>query len=207
MMVELNDLMALMRSRRAIRRYEDRPVPDELLEQLLEAAVWAPSAHNRQPWRFAVLTQWDDKARLARAMGDKLRHDRTADGDPPEDIERDVQRSFRRITGAPVVIVVCLSMADMDVYADERRSAAEKQMAVQSVAMAAQNLWLLAHGAGLGCCWLCAPLFVPKLVGEVLGLPNDWEPQGLMTLGWPAQNRTKTRQPLHTRVKFFSKKN
>lgn len=207
MMVELNDLTALMRSRRAIRRYEDRPVPDDLLEQMLESAVWAPSAHNRQPWRFAVLTQWDDKARLARAMGDKLRRDRTADRDSPEDIERDVQRSFRRITGAPVVIVVCLSMADMDVYADERRSAAEKQMAVQSVAMAAQNLWLLAHSAGLGCCWLCAPLFVPKLVGGVLGLPDDWEPQGLMTLGWPAQERTKTRQPLHTKVLFISKQN
>ncbi len=62
-------------------------------------------------------------------------------------------------------------------------------MAVQSVAMAAQNLWLLAHAEGLGACWLCAPLFVPELVREILDLPADWQAQGLMTLGWPAEEK------------------
>ncbi|MCA9928398.1 MAG: nitroreductase family protein, partial [Anaerolineales bacterium] len=99
------------------------------------------------------------------------------------------------ITGAPVIIVVCLSMIDMDSYPDGRRSRAEHTMAVQSVAMAAQSLWLLAHAAGLGACWLCAPLFVPELVRDTLNLPADWEPQGLMTLGRPAEEKTKTRRP------------
>ena len=66
----------LVRNRRAIRRYEDRLVPDELIERLLETAMWAPSAHNRQPWRFAVLRSTASKETLARAMGAKLRQDR-----------------------------------------------------------------------------------------------------------------------------------
>ncbi len=202
-MVNHDDLDNLIRSRRAIRRYTDEPVPRELVEQLLDAAAWSPSAHNRQPWRFAVLTKADDKVRLANAMGDRLRRDRTADGHDAAAIERDVQRSFARITGAPVAVIVCLSMVDMDVYGDERRDSAEKTLTVQSVAMAAQSLWLLAHSAGLGCCWLCAPLFVPLLVRDTLDLPSDWEPQGLMTLGWPAEQKQKTRQPIDGKVHFL----
>lgn len=193
----------LVRSRRALRRYTAEPVARELVERLLETAVWAPSAHNRQPWRFAVLTTLANKEKLAHAMGQRLRTDRTADGDQPDVIERDVARSFARITGAPVAIVVCLSMRDMDSYPDDRRQQAERDMAMQSVAMAAQNLWLLAHAEGLGCCWLCAPLFVPHLVQQTLALPADWEPQGLMTLGWPAEAKEKTRQPLASKAHFL----
>ncbi|WP_420642520.1 nitroreductase family protein [Candidatus Leptofilum sp.] len=201
----LDDFIDLARGRRAIRRYTDQPVPPDLLNQLLEIATWSPSAHNRQPWRFAVLETAASKKKLARAMGQRLRADRTADGDPPDVIERDVARSFARITGAPVLIVVCLSLADMDSYPDPRRGRAERTMAVQSVAMAAQTMWLAAHAAGLGACWLCAPLFVPQLVQETLKLPDDWEPQGMLTLGWPAQEKEKSRAPWPSRVQFVDR--
>lgn len=201
----LDDFIHLARGRRAIRRYTGEPVPSDLLNQLLELATWAPSAHNRQPWRFAVLEAAANKEKLARAMGQRLRADRTADGDPAEAIERDVARSFARITGAPVLIVICLSLTDMDSYPDGRRSQAERTMAVQSVAMAAQTLWLAAHAAGLGACWLCAPLFVPELVVETLKLPPDWEPQGLLTLGWPAEEKEKMRAPWSSRVQFLDR--
>ena len=194
------DMLKAIQSRRAIRRYSDQAVSRGQIETALEAAIWAPSAHNRQPWRFAVLTGFADKDRLARAMGDRLRQDRAADGDPPEAIERDVARSYARITGAPVVIIVCLSMADMDTYPDHGRNQAEWVMAVQSVSMAAQNLWLAAHSQGLAACWLCAPLFVPNLVRETLALPPDWAPLGLMTLGYPAETKEKTRQPVASKV-------
>ena len=193
----------LVRKRRAIRRYEDRAIPDDLLERLLSTAMWAPSAHNRQPWRFAVLTSFASKDKLARAMGARLRQDRLRDGDAPDTIERDVSRSYERISGAAAVILFFLSMSDMDHYPDRRRNEAERQMAVQSVAMAVQNLWLLAAAEGLGACWLCAPLFVPDLVRETLAVPDDWEAQGLLTLGWPAEERTKTRRPWQESVRFF----
>jgi coenzyme F420-0:L-glutamate ligase/coenzyme F420-1:gamma-L-glutamate ligase len=179
-------IAGLLGGRRSIRQYTLAPVPADLVEQVLDAAMTAPSAHNRQPWRFAVLTAAGAKERLATAMGERLRADRARDGDPAEMIEQDVARSVRRITGAPVAVVVCLTMEDMDVYPDARRAAAEQQMAVQGTAMAMQNLLLAAHAAGLGASIMCAPLFCPDSVRAALALPPQWQPQALVTLGYPA---------------------
>jgi coenzyme F420-0:L-glutamate ligase / coenzyme F420-1:gamma-L-glutamate ligase len=159
-----------------------------------------PSAHNRQPWRFVVIDSRDTKERLARAMGDRLRQDLSADGVDLVVIEQDAARSYSRITAAPLLILLCLSMADMDRYPDAHRASHEYLMAVQSVAMAGQNLLLAAHAAGLGACWMCAPLFVPELVRAVLDLPPDWEPQALLTMGYPAETKVKTRHPLEKSV-------
>ncbi len=185
-----DDLQRLVQARRSIRRYTPDPVAPELIERLLTAAIWAPSAHNRQPWRFATVAAPATKARLAQAMGDRLRADRLADGDSTEAVEADVGRSQARITGAPAVVVVCLTLADMDQYPDARRSQAEYLMAVQSVAMAVQNLLLRAQAEGLGACWMCAPLFCGDAVRAALDLPADWQPQALVTLGWPASQST-----------------
>ena len=100
-------------------------------------------------------------------MGDKLRADRLADGDDPADIEKDVERSWKRITGAPIAILVCLTMEDMDEYPDQERRRAEYRMAAQGVAMAGENLLLAAHAHGLGACWMCAPLFAQEVVAAL----------------------------------------
>lgn len=177
---------ALMSARRSIRRYLSRPVSHDVIDSLIEAAIAAPSAHNRQPWRFLVLDDAEVKHDLATAMGERLRADRLKDNDPIDAVEADRARSYERLTSAPVLIVICLSMVDMDRYPDDRRNAAERTMAVQGVAMAAENLLLASHAAGLGACWVCAPLFCPDVVSGVLSLPEDWEPQGIVTLGYPA---------------------
>jgi len=195
-------VLSAIRERRSIRRYRPEPVPAGLLAEVLAAATWAPSAHNRQPWRFAVVRSPEGKAELAGKMGARLRADLEADGLPEDVIETDVRRSYQRLTGAPVLVVVCLTMADMDRYPDERRQKNEWTMAVQSTAMAGQNLLLAAHAVGLSGCWLCAPLFCPQAVRATLGLPAGWEPQGLITLGYPAQERTKSRRPQEEVVRF-----
>jgi F420 biosynthesis protein FbiB-like protein len=190
-------LPAAFEARRSIRRYLPLRVARDLIDSLLTAATAAPSAHNRQPWRFFVVEGAATKDRLARAMGERLRADRLADGDAVEAIEADVARSHARIAGAPVLVVVCMTMADMDRYPDERRSRAERAMATQGTAMAAQNLLLAAHAAGLGACWMCAPLFCPDTVGATLALPQDWEPQAIVTLGYPAdRGKPFGRRPL-----------
>lgn len=182
----LAQLSSLLRDRRSIRRYRPEPVPAEVIHWVLEAATAAPSAHNRQPWRFVVIESPSHKEKLARAMGERLRADRTRDSDAVDAIEADVARSHARLTGSPVLIVACLTMADMDVYPDARRANAEYQMAVQSTAMATQNLLLAAHAVGLGACWMCAPLFCPDTVAGALNLAVAWQPQAIVTLGYPA---------------------
>lgn len=194
--IHTSDVFDILLTRRSLRRYLPDPVPRPMVERVLQAAIWAPSAHNRQPWRFAVIESDIQKVTLAQAMGARLRRDLQADDVPETVIEADVNRSYERITSAPVLIVVCLSMVDMDVYPDDKRNTNEYIMAVQSVAMAGENLLLAAHASGLGACWMCAPLFCPDVVRDTLGLPEDWQPQGLVTLGYPAQEREKTRRPL-----------
>lgn len=186
----------ILRARRSIRRYTDQPIPRDLLIDLLDAAIWAPSAHNRQPWRFAVTDSADSQERLARAMGARLRRDLEADGVAEDVIAADTARSYARITGAAALVILCLSLVDMDTYRDDQRNHLEYLMAVQSTAMAGQNLLLAAHAAGLGACWMCAPLFCPDVVVAALDLPDDWRPQALITLGWPAESKSKPRHPL-----------
>jgi F420 biosynthesis protein FbiB-like protein len=179
-------LLRLLAGRRSIRRYTPQPVSRDQLDALLQAALDAPSAHNRQPARFLVITAATVKARLAAAMGARLRADRGRDGDPLDVIDADVARSTARITGSPVVILACLTMVDMDGYPDAARQGAEYLMAVQSMAMAVQNLLVAAHAGGLGACWMCAPLFCPDTVAAAVALPEGWQPQAMITLGHPA---------------------
>lgn len=200
--------MEALHTRRSIRRYTDAPIDRVKIEQLLGAALCAPSAHNSQPWRFAVLTTSEAKARLAHAMAARFRAERLAGGAAPDQIEEEVERSISRITSAPVVIVACLTMADLPPAdqppsPDDKLVQAERTMAVQGVATAIQNLLLAAHAQGLGACWMCAPLFAPGEARAALDLPGDWEPQALVTLGYPAKPASpKTIQPLSTRVVF-----
>jgi coenzyme F420-0:L-glutamate ligase / coenzyme F420-1:gamma-L-glutamate ligase len=187
--------------RRSIRRYADQPVDRAMIDAALEAATYAPSAHNRQPWRFAVVTSPEAKEQLASAMGERLRADRLAEGDSLDAVEAEVSRSCARITAAPVVVLACLTMSDMDKYPDARRGDAERVMAIQGVAAAIQNFLLAAHALGLGAGWMCAPLFAPSEALAALDLPDDWEPQALITLGYPAaETKPKAIEPLSSRV-------
>jgi len=194
-------VQALIRGRRSIRKYRADALGAGVVERLILAAISAPSAHNRQPWRFAILEDAASKHRLAAAMGARLREDRLADGDDPDDVTRDVARSHARITGAPLAILACLDTADMDEYPDERRRIAEHVMAIQSTAMAMQNILLAAQAEGLGACVMCAPLFCGPTVVAALELPSGWDPQSLITIGLPADGgKERPRLPLEAVV-------
>ena len=142
-------------------------------------------------------------------MGRRWRVDLGADGVDAALIERRVRISHARITGAAALVAVSVSLEEMDEYPDRRRQEAEWMMAVQSTALACQNLLLAAQQFGLAACWMCAPLFVPDLVRQSLDLPESWHPQALITLGYaaevsgdkPAARREKAqRLPLAERV-------
>jgi len=197
------DFLNLIRSRRSVRRFLPDPVPQPVIERLLETGAFAPSAHNRQPWRFAVLTTPEAKTRLADAMGADFRRDLLADGLSPTEVETQVARSHARICEAPVVILLCLSMAEMDTYPDEIRQRAEYLMATQSVALAGGTILLAAHAEGLGGVWVCAALFAPDTVRRALALPPDWEAQGMLLVGYPAKvPEARARKPIEEITMF-----
>jgi len=177
----------LIKGRRSIRKYSLREIPRDVLFKILEAARWAPSAHNAQPWRFIVITERSLKRKLAEQMADEWTKDMTRNGVPRDTREKLAKASVKQFTDAPVLIVACLTMEDMDTYPDSRRMTYEHIMAVQSLAASIQNILLAAYSEGLGACWFCAPLFCKDAVRKVLGIPSNVEPQALITLGYPSE--------------------
>ncbi len=197
-------LEAIIRGRRSVRRYQDRLVPRELIFEVLEAARWAPSPHGRQPWRFVVLTRTERKHALAMAMGDEWRRQLALDGQDEAIIEIRYRKSYQRIVNAPVIIIPCLYLAEMDRYADQARNAAEATMAIQSLGCAVQNMLLTAYHLGLDTGWMCAPLFCPDVVVAVLDLDPRLIPHALITLGYAAADPVRReRLPLDELIVHF----
>lgn len=170
-----------------MRRFKADPVPDSVLRDILHTATFAPSAHNRQPWRFVVLTDSQAKIRLSDAMAVEFQHDLEKDQIPPEEIAKRVNRSRERITGAPVIVILCLDMSEMDEYPDTRRKKAEYIIATQSAANAGMQLLLAAHAEGLAGVWVCSPMFAQETVQKALNISSTWEPQAMFLLGYPAE--------------------
>ncbi len=186
-------ILDVVRGRRSVRRYLDRRVAPALVDEVLEAGRWAPSPHGRQPWRFAVIARRETKERLAGAMGEEWRANLEMDGQPGEVVERRLEGSRRRLLDAPILVLLCLYVEDLDDYPDVARQRSETTMAVQSLGAAAQNMLLAAYDLGLDAGWMCAPLFSPDQVVEALGLDQRLVPQALLTLGYAAGDPPKRR--------------
>jgi F420 biosynthesis protein FbiB-like protein len=201
------DLHNFLRTRRSIRRFKPDPIPDSVIENILTTATFAPSAHNRQPWRFCVVTDLLVKEKLANAMAIEFESDLEKDQIPPIEIQKRTIRSRERMIAAPVLIMLCLDMSEMDVYPDKKRKQAEFRMAVQSVANAGMQLMLAAHAEGLGSVWVCSPLFVQETIQNILGLPKTWEPQAMFFLGYPQDiPDVRARKSLQEIVYFHTSK-
>jgi coenzyme F420-0:L-glutamate ligase / coenzyme F420-1:gamma-L-glutamate ligase len=182
-----------VRGRRSVRRFLPKEVQEELVDAVLEAARWAPSPHGRQPWRFAVITGAENRERLAGAMGEEWRANLEMDGQSLAVVERRLEGSRRRLMDAPVLVLLCLYLEELDVYPDAARQKSETTMAVQSLGAAAQNMLLAAYDLGLDAGWLCAPLFCPERVVEALGLDAGLIPHALLTLGYAEADPPKRR--------------
>jgi coenzyme F420-0:L-glutamate ligase/coenzyme F420-1:gamma-L-glutamate ligase len=105
--------------------------------------------------------------------------DMRAESAPAAEIEKRITISLRRIDEAPALILLCRDVTD--VRADTPEEAA---MGVQSVAMAGLQLLLAAHAEGLGGNWICWPLYAQSETRMALGLPDGWEPQGMVGIGY-----------------------
>ncbi len=159
----------LFTARYSCRRFRPDPVPRPLLEQLLEAAHWAPSAGGLEPWRFVVVTGTAPRRELAEAA---------------------LHQAF--VAEAPVVVVVCaVPEESARIYGERGRHV----YCLQDTAAATQNLLLAATAAGLGSCWVGA--FDEGKVRRILELPPTWWPVALIPLGFPAEGpRRRRRRPL-----------
>jgi F420 biosynthesis protein FbiB-like protein len=193
-------LPAFLEARRSIRAFTDAPVDDATLDTIVAAACIAPAPHHSRPWRFATITSADAKRALAHGMGERWRADLTGDGTDARRIDELIGASHRKITGAPALVLACLTWDGLDRYPDAERQRAEWAMALLSLGAAVENLMLAAADLGLASCWVAAPVFCPEEARDALALPADWRPQALVMVGHPDPayvGRTRPPLPLH----------
>jgi len=151
------ELWEAIKGRRSVRAFLDRPIERDLLERLLEAAIWAPSGGNAQTWRFVVI-------------------------DDPTQIRR-IKIVSPGLLGDPAaVIVVCQDLTRARAKGGEL---GETFLAPIDAAMATQNLLLAAYAEGLGACTIAS--FHKKGVGRLLKLSEGVESILLVSVGWPAK--------------------
>ena len=181
------DVQEALLNRRSIRKYTEDPVPPELIEKIMTAAIWAPSGSNTQPWRFYVATG-AKRNELIQAMIDASGPEspsaeeygqivkRLGDGRATDEEMMKFGRfgSFRFYV-APVAIIVTKP---------EKMSGSS----LQSIGAAVENILIAAHAEGLGTCWLGMPLVYKDRIIEVLGIPADETLVTSISLGFPDKN-------------------
>jgi nitroreductase len=160
----MNDFLSLVRKRRSCRAYRNDPVPTEMIEKCLEAVRYAPTACNKQSWKF-IVAQGERKERLVRdALG----------GIPVPN---------RWAVEAPVMVVIAMRL-DLITH---RIGARIKDIDYHLVdaGIAGEHFVLQATELGLGTCWI--GWFNKKAVKTILSLPASWDVPAMITLGWPAE--------------------
>jgi len=168
-MVENMNVLKAIKGRRSIRVFKRDEVSPEIVDKLLDAATWAPSAGNIQPWEFIVVRKPEIKRALAKAALDQ---------------------TF--IEEACIVIVVCANEnRSSQRYGDRGKTL----YCIQDTAAAIQNLHLVAYSLGLGTCWIGA--FREEEAREILKIPHGVRPVAIVPVGYPAESPSpRSRRPI-----------
>jgi len=184
----MSKVLEAIKKRRSVRKFLPRPVADKVVQEVLEAAGFAPSAHNSQPWRFIFLSEDKLKRELALAVVDSWAVDLAKDGLAVNEQTR--KERYERYANAPVLILACLTMDGLREFNDSDRQSFERDLAVQSLGASLQTLLLAAHEAGLGACWFSAPGFCKPTIRKVLEIPREVEPQAFIVMGYADEKPT-----------------
>ena len=159
------DLFEAIRNRRSIRAFEDKPVSENLIRTLVDAARHAPSAGNIQPWEFIIVRDQQMKRQLSEAA---------------------LEQSF--VADAPIVIVVC---ADKERSGQGYGNRGVNLYCIQDTAAATQNMLLAAYALGLGSCWVGA--FREEPISRALNIPAHVRPVAMIPVGYAAENPASRR--------------
>jgi len=169
------DALEAIRGRRSIRAFKSEDVKQEIIGKLIEAARWAPSAGNIQPWEFIIVRKQEIKGRLSEAALDQ---------------------SF--IAEAPVVIVVC---ANENLSSQGYGMRGRTMYCIQDTAAAIQNINLAAYSLGLGTCWVGA--FSEDGAREILHVPQGVRPVAMIPVGYPDETpQPRVRRPMNQIVHY-----
>jgi nitroreductase len=192
----IDALEALLQGRRSVRAFTDAPVSPALVERILRAAVLAPSASNKQPWRFFVM---DDAVRI-RSLADAVRAEKeriaTHIGEGFKESFLAYGDYFTRFERAPIVIApaarsltILSNLVDDALDADTRSMIRkmEDDSGLIGTSLALGNMLLAAHALGLGASAMTGPLIARGAVDAAFGVPSGWSVVALLALGYPSE--------------------
>ena len=158
----MNTLEAIA-ARRSIRKFKETPIPEKMLQTILKAGIQAPSACNRQPWRF-VIVQGDKRAKMLRIMRQGIARDQSRG----EDIGSS-EWTTQVMEQAPITVFIF----NPDGLRPWRNHTVEQMfgdvMDIQSIGAAIQNMLLAATDLGLGSLWICDVFIAYKELCQWLG--------------------------------------
>jgi coenzyme F420-0:L-glutamate ligase / coenzyme F420-1:gamma-L-glutamate ligase len=187
-------ILEWMQSRRSIRKFLPKMPERALLEQLIAAGITAPSASNKQPWRFLVITNPDVKNRMASAVRAAIERVAACIEPQFEEAFRAYGDYFTRFETSPVVIVplyrpltLLSSMTGAGLSSEDQQNIAcmEQQSGIVSASLAMENILLMAHDLGLGASGLTGPLIAMDALRELLAVPAGWNMVALIAVGYP----------------------
>jgi nitroreductase len=162
------DLMNIIKGRRSIRKYLDKEVPEELLNQVIESVRWAPSWANTQCWEIIVVRDQANKERLQETLVD-------------------VNPAKKAVGQAPVVLVICGKLESSGYYKGQVTTKLGDWY-MFDLGIATQTLCLTAHDLGLGT--VITGLIDHNKAREILGVPEGYEVVALTPMGYPAKEST-----------------
>jgi nitroreductase len=155
----MSDILQIIKQRRSIRKFQDKKIPDEIVEKLKQALIWAPSAGNLQARKFYFISNQEMKSKLAKAYN------------YPQEF----------ISQAPLLIVACTDEKKMERYGEKGKNV----YLITDIASSIQNVCLLAYEQGLGTCWVGA--FNEDAVSNILELSEYLRPVIMLPVGYPRE--------------------
>lgn len=193
----MRSLYDIIQNRRSIRKYTDDSILAKDIEEIIQAAVKAPSACNEQMWKFIVVKNRAIIEEIAGAISNKL--DEMKEWKEAEDIWDRLESKKKAINFfAKAPVVVAVYMTDYKYYDPEFLEAFRKKFSkeeldimfgnadVQSIGAAIQNLLLAVEEKGYGACWMCDPLIAFREIGKILGEEGS-RLMAIIPIGVPAK--------------------
>jgi nitroreductase len=182
-------LLTFLRERRSIRRFTPEPLPAGTIERLIEAARWAPSASNRQPFRFLAVEAAETRSRMATLVREALKQGIANLPQGAQTAAESYAEDFVRFESAPLLLVAY--HRGENPLAERLGLSGERDVgALSSVSAAIMNLLLAAHALGLGACWMTGALAAGSAIESLLGIPAGWRLSALIPVGVPAESPT-----------------
>ena len=189
--MDYEGFLKLVKTRRSIRSFKTDPIPDEQVEKIIEAARWAPSGANSQPWEFIIVKDKQIKDRIVDIVNEHSEYSRKVELTREEDLRFPSVSGPVREPGyknAPVFIILCGDPRTKEAYPLLTLLTRGDSHFTSGLASAFLYMILAATTLGLGSQWVSATgnPFVKSLLRELLEIPQELEIYDMLVLGYPA---------------------